>query len=207
MRNSKRNIALLLCTLLLLAAVPALAADAFSAADLNVNTVSAGSTPDEVRAALGEPAGTSASEQAATGQSQETWQYDGLTIVFTEGKLSDAQWINPALIGPRGLRVGDGQETVLKAFRMDTAPAETGVLYSAGTVAATGAPLPPCGVLSATGDAAQVLYLAPITPYGADVQADPSSYVYQSHASLTLTLSGGDRTVSAIRWSLGALAE
>lgn len=207
MRNSKRNIALLLCTLLLLVAVPALAADAFSAADLNVNTVSAGATPDEVRAALGDPANAATSQQAATGQSQETWQYDGLTLVFTEGKLSDAQWSNPALIGPRGLRVGDGQETVLKAFRMDTAPVETGVLYSAGTVAATGAPLPPCGVLSATGDAAQVLYLAPITPYGADVQADPASYVYQSHASLTLTLSGGDRTVSAIRWSLGALAE
>lgn len=208
MRNTRTVIALALSALLLAMAVPAFAADAFSAADLNVNSIAANASPDEVRSALGEPATAKTSTEAATGNALEVWAYDGLTLTFTSGKLTGADWTNPALIGPRGLRIGDTQATVQSAFMMNGAQTDATVLYSAGLVEATGAQLPPCGTVSVQPDGSvTVLYLAPVTPYSADVLADPASYVYQSHAALTLSLSADTQSVVGIHWALGPLAE
>ena len=208
MRMTRPIVALALCALLLISAAPALAADAFSAADLIVNSVAAGAGPDEVRSALGDPSATETSEEAATGDTLETWTYEGLTLTFRGGALAAAEWTSPELIGPRGLRIGDSLDTVKNAFRVDPDQTDPAVLYSAGKVEATGVQLPPCGTVSeATGGETAVTYLAPVEPYPAAVLADPASYVFERHAALTLTLSADSQTVERIRWSLGALAE
>ena len=127
--------------LLLVPACSAFAqATPFTPQDLNVNTVYAGATPDEVRVAIGEPSAKDKSTVAATGENLETWQFGGLTLVFADGKLTGAEWNDPNLTGPRGLKVGDSQDTVSSAFFVDAAQTSPDVLYTAGVAGASHLP-------------------------------------------------------------------
>ena len=92
--------ALALCALLALSTLPALAETAMSAADLCVNSAYAGMSTEEVISVFGEPISQQDSTVPATGEAQSLWTYDGLTLTFTEGKLSAAEWSSTALIGP-----------------------------------------------------------------------------------------------------------
>lgn len=180
----------------------------FTKQDLNVGALYAGATPDEVKASLGEPTSTKSETVAATGDAMDTFQYDWLTLAFTNGNLTHAEWTSPTLTGPRGLKVGDAKETVLSAFYRDPAQSNANVLYSAGYVEAFDSQLPPCGFVNRNSDGTtEIVYRDPMEAYPAEVQADTTQYVYASHASLYFTLDSATETVTAIRWDVGALAE
>lgn len=212
MKTRRKSIfALILCAVLALSTLPALAETALSASDLCVNSAYAGMAMEEVTSVFGEPISKQDSTIAATGEAQSLWIYDGLTLTFTEGKLSAAEWISTALIGPRGLMVGDSESTVCNAFQLDEASAQSldpteRVLYAAGYFEGFGL-LPPYGVVRNNGAEESIIYCAPQTPYTSDMQANPADTLYEVHALLTFTLDAGQGTVNRIRWSLGALAE
>ncbi|NLI20262.1 MAG: hypothetical protein GX418_01745 [Clostridiales bacterium] len=206
-RTIRRILALSLVLCLFLAASALGEAARFGPQDLNVNAAYAGASETDVRQAFGEPVSAETSTQAATGDTLTTWRYDGLTLRFTEGRLTGADWTSPAPNGPRGLKVGDSLDTVTGAFYRDAAASED-VLYTAGWVDALQAQLPPYGIVIRHADGSvTVQYLAPVEPYAADVAASPAEYVYQSHAILTFSVSSDTSTVVEINWSLGALAE
>ncbi len=209
MRKIRMFLSITLAALLALSAAPALAKDAavFSSDDLNVNAVYAGASPEDVHTALGSPESSETVEVPATGETQVLWYYNNLSLTFAGEALIAAQWTDPALIGPRGLRVGDGQETVLGAFYRDPAQTNADVLYTAGWVKEQGMQLPPSGVITHNEDGTfYIRYLSPMEPYGEDVLADPMNFVYQSHASLTFSFDL-DGMVSDIQWSVSILAE
>lgn len=205
----RRCSAFILCALFSLVAASVLAeASAFTSADLNVNALAVGATPSEAGAALGNPLTLALETVAATGAQQETWQYDRLTLTWTDGRLTGAAWVNPSLTGPRGLRVGDSRATVLEAFYRDAASADPAILYAAGDGTPLSSPLPPCGYLQAGADvSAGIVYRAPLSPYPQSVLDDPASYVFEIHATLTFQLDPVTDTVIAIHWEEGALAE
>lgn len=207
----KPILAITLCALLALCALPALAETAMSPADLCVNSAYAGMSTEEVISVFGEPISKQDGTVPATGEAQSIWTYDGLTLTFTEGKLSAAEWSSAALIGPRGLMVGDSESTVCNAFQQDEAAALSSepterVLYAAGYIEGFGL-LPPYGVIRDNGGTESIVYCAPQTPYTSDMQANPTDTLYEVHALLTFTLDTVQGTVNNIRWSLGALAE
>ena len=205
----RRLFTLSLIALIALAPLYALGeAQAFTPQDMTIDAAGAGTAPDEVALSLGDPVSRESSTEAATGVNKDTWQYEGLSLVFTDGTLSGADWTNPAHIGPKGLRIGDSLDTVKSAFRVDATQATPNVLYTSGWVEALQTQLPPCGTVSESGDGSlRVTYLAPMDPYGMDVQDNPASFVYQNHAALVFTLSADTQTVTRIGWSVGALAE
>ena len=45
-----------------------------------------------------------------------------------------------------------------------------------------------------------------VAPYGDDVIQNPEAFLYEAHAMLTVTLDAA-RTVTAMEWHVGALAE
>ena len=202
-------LAITVALLVLLVALPSLAEPrAFDPQELSVDTLNAGMPLDSVIASIGAPGDRQTTEEAATGSLLTTCQYEGLTLTFTDDALTGADWTGVRYIGPRGLRTGDTQQTVLSAFQVDASTALPGVLYTSGWVDALSAQMPPCGV--ATDDGAGNLvfrFEAPMQPYSEDVQADPASYVYQTHASLTITVDSATQTVSRIQWQVGAFAE
>jgi len=183
-------------------------ASQFSAQDLNVNATYAGATPDEVRAAIGEPSATDSTTVAATGETMDTWQYGGLSLAFIDGKLARADWTDATLNGPRGIRIGDSIDTVKNAFYVDATQTSPDVMYTSGWVEALRSQLPPCGFISrATDGTASLIYMAPVQPYSAEVLADTTSYVYQSHATLTFIFAADTQALTQITWTVGALAE
>ena len=147
MRKSLRTFRIFTVMLLLmLTALPSLAETrAFEPQDLTVGALNADMTMDEVLSALGEPSGRQTSEEAATGLALTVLQYDGLALTFTDGNLTGADWTGPTYTGPRGLKTGDTQQTVISAFHVDGTPTLPGVLYTSGWVDALSAQLPPCG--------------------------------------------------------------
>ena len=202
--------ALALCALLALSSLPALAETPLSASDLCVNSAYAGMSTEEVIAVFGEPISRQDSIVPATGEAQSLWSYEGLSLTFTEGMLSAAEWSSSALIGPRGLMVGDSESTVCNSFQQEEAAASSDpterVLYAAGVIEGFGL-LPPYGVIREDGGTESIVYCAPQTPYAADMQANPMDTLYEVHAILTFTLDVAQGNVNSIRWSLGALAE
>jgi len=207
----KPILALTLCVLLSLAALPALAQTALSAADLCVNSAYAGMSMEDVKAVFGEPEAQQTDTVAATGAEQTVWSYQGLTLTFTDGTLSAAGWTNPALTGPHGLMVGDSESTVCAAFpQEDSAAASENsserVLYAAASIEGFGL-LPPYGVIRTQGAQETIVYCSPETPYTEAMKANPADTVYEVHAVLTFSLDADQQTVQSIQWSLGALAE
>jgi hypothetical protein len=209
MKKLRTVTALALAALLSLSAVNALAKETavFSADDLNVNAVYAGASPADVHEAFGSPVSSEQVSVPATGDTQVVWRYDSLPLTFIDEALISAQWSDPTLTGPRGLKIGDGEETVVGAFYADASQADPDVLYTAGWVAELGMQLPPSGVISHEKDGTfTISYLSPMVPYDQDVLDDPMNFVYQSHASLTFSFSL-EGTLTDIRWDEGALAE
>lgn len=209
LKANRRFLALALASMLLLFAAPALGeASQFAAQDLNVNATYAGATPDEVHAAVGEPSATDTTTVAATGETMDTWQYGGLSLVFIDGKLSCADWTDATLNGPRGIRIGDSIDTVKNAFYVDATQTSPDVLYTSGWVEALSSQLPPCGIVTHSADGAVSLtYIAPVEPYSAEVQADTTNYVYQSHATLTFIFATETQALTRIQWTVGTMAE
>jgi hypothetical protein len=209
MKKTRMILSITLAALLALSAASALAKDAavFSSDDLNVNAVYAGASPEDVHTALGSPESSETVEVPATGETQVLWYYNNLSLTFAGEALVAAKWTDPELIGPRGLRVGDGQETVLSAFYRDPAQTNADVLYTSGWVEDQGMQLPPSGVIYHNEDHTfYVHYLAPMEPYNEDVLKDLAIFVYESHALLTFGFDLEGK-VSSIQWSVSTLAE
>jgi len=209
--KSFRHILFLATVLLLTLSLSAAVADdsaRFSAEDLTLNTLQAGAQAADVRALLGEPESVEPFTYPADGDAREAWYYEGLTLsIAGDGTLVDVSWTDPALIGPRGLKVGDSAQTVLSAFYRDSASGNDDILYAEGYVPELNAYLPPCGIITRLSrDNYIIEYLAPVEPYGEDVVANPACYVYQSHASVMFFCDRND-TVTSIGWAEGPLAE
>ena len=117
MKAFKGALALVLCLLLTLTAVSALAQAPFTYADVGVSGIAAGATPAQVESVLGAPASKEAcTMEAATGASVETSQYGSLTLTYRDGALSSVTYGDAAFAGPCGIRIGDAEETVKAAF-------------------------------------------------------------------------------------------
>lgn len=212
MKHSRTTLALVLACLLMLAALPAAAAalpqSPFAYADLTVGGVPAGATIDQTVALLGEPAQRGdATTEAATGDTLQTLTYEGLTLTYTQGLLTDAQLTSAAFAGPRGIKLGMDEAALNAAFTYDQTAAKDGVLYAAGWVDALGLPLPPCAKTMAYDDGTTTIqYLSPVAPYSAEVLSSPEAFLYESHAGFAVTL-GTDKVITALEWHVGALAE
>lgn len=209
MKTARVALAALLAALLALAALPALAEGEFGYADLAVNGLKPGATPEDAVALLGEPAMRGEPQvEAATGDQLQTFTYDGLTLTFTDGKLSDATLTGPGFTGPRGLSVGQDGAALKAAFPFDEAQVKDGVLYAAAWVDALNMPLPPYAQRTVNGDGAALYYfVAPLSPYSAEVLASPEAFLYETSAMLTVTLGAGGQQIAAIQWHVGAMAE
>ncbi len=203
------SIALSLCVALALTAPTAFAAEPFTYTDLAVNGVPAGASPAEAVAVLGEPlAKDDPVEIPATGDIAQQYHYDGLTLTFTDGLLSGAEMSTQAYTGPRNLAVGVQEETLLQTFPYDEAIGGDGVLYASGWVEALGQPLPPSGTMDVEDNGALCYtYLAPVTPYSAELLAEPEAYVYEQTAMLIALVDPDTRVISSLMWAVQALAE
>lgn len=188
---------------------PVSTAAPFSLADLALNGVTPGASMDAVKTALGAPqnSGTETTSPA-TGSKLQNWTYDGLVVSFTDGLVSCVDTTSAAYTGPRGLRVGDTEETLRNVFYYDVAEKHRTVLYSAGWIESLSEPLPPCGTATKWDDGTMYYqYLAPVEPYSADVLASPETYLFQKHACLTLFVSKDTKTVTELSWFVDALSE
>ncbi len=212
MKHSRTTLTLVLVCLLMLAAWPATAATLpqapFAYADLTAGGVPAGATIDQTVAILGEPAQRGeVTTEAATGDMQQTLTYDGLTLTYTQGLLTDAQLTSAALAGPRGIKLGMDEAALNAAFPYDQSAAKDGVLYAAGWVDALGLPLPPCAKAMTYDDGTTVIqYLSPVAPYSAELLASPEAFLYESHAGFAVILDV-NKVITALEWHVGALAE
>jgi hypothetical protein len=221
-------LSILLAALIWVTAIPALASDTaspspdpaaspapvstaaqFSLADLTLNGLVPGATTDDVKAALGAPLSqTEETTQPATGAKTQDWTYDALTLSFSDGVLCFVDTTSAKYTGPRGLKVGDTEDTVKNAFFVDSAETHYTVLYCSGWIDSLSEPLPPCGTATTWDDGTLYYqYLAPVTPYTADVIAQPESYLFQKHACLTLLLDAKTKTITDLSWFVEALAE
>ena len=212
MKHSRTHLALTLCALLALAAMPAYAAPLpampFAYADLAVDGLAAGATVAQAVAQLGQPMEQSEiATEAATGSTQQTLAYEGLTLTFTDGLLSDAALTNAGHTGPRGIAVGMAQAALDTAFSYDASQAKDGVLYAAGWVESLGLPLPPCAKALTYDDGSTVVqYLSPVSPYSDALLASPEAFLYEAHAGLAVTLDA-EGAITAVEWHVRALAE
>jgi hypothetical protein len=211
MKYSHATVAIALCALLALAAAPACASlpeAPFAYADLTADGVPAGATVVQALALLGEPLSRGDVEtEAATGAQKQTFTYDGLTLTFADGLLTDAALAKAGHAGPRGLAVGMAEAALDAAFPYDAAQVKDGVRYAAAWVESLALPLPPCAkALTYDDGTTTVQYLAPVAPYGDDVLKAPEAFLYEAHAMLTVTLDAS-HTVTALNWRVGALAE
>ena len=209
MKRTRLSLALALMLALVSLLTPALSeALPYAASDLVCNGLAPGATLAQVQAALGEPTSVEeAQTQPATGAQLQTIHYAGLTLVFTDGALSSAEWDSSAYEGPRGLKVGDAEAAIAAAFPYDPAQATDTVLYSAGWVDALSAPLPPCALRTPQENGSTMYtFIAPVTPYSAEMLATPEAYVYETHGWLGF-LVNPDQTIVTMAWGVSALSE
>ncbi|MFH1512085.1 MAG: hypothetical protein ABIG45_01895 [Bacillota bacterium] len=214
--KSIKHILAIVCSLALLFSAAVAQAEAvtmetarFSTYDMNVNYVYVYATREEATAVFGSNLPDVRTETSqATGETVESWVYGDMTLSFNSaGKLIGAEVYGPAYTGPRGIRLGMTPDEVSGKFYRDPGSASNYVFYTAGYVEVFESQLPPCGYVRHNDDGTfSFLYEAPAVPYGDDVIGDPTNYVYQETAALTVTFDQ-DGKVARIGWWLGALAE
>lgn len=210
-----RNILAFTCCALLLLSLAAAQAEAvtpatarFSAGDMNVSYVYAGAGMEEAEAVFGAAESAESITSAATGETQDIWHYDGLTLTFSgNDTLIAVKAENAAYPGPRGVAVGQTLEEIASKFYYDMNTASNTVLYTAGHVDLLDAELPPCGYILLNDDGTYTLnYAAPAKPFSKDMLNDPSDFVYEELALLTVTFDA-DGTAVEYSWALGPWAE
>jgi hypothetical protein len=214
MKTIKSILAIACCALLLGSLVTAQAEAAapvtarFSLYDMLVNYVYVSATQEEAEAVFGAPESTESTTSEATGETSEIWYYTGLQLTFSgDGALIGADVNAGPYVGPRGIALGQTAQEVADKFYMDPASSSETVLYSAGYVEALDAQMPPSGFLQANDDGTySINYVAPSAPFSDDMLADPTNFVYESLATLTVYF-GKDDTVTEFAWKLGAWAE
>lgn len=202
------------CCALLLVSLAAAQADStpviarFSVGDMLVSYVYAGAVQDEAKAVFGVPESTESVTSEATGDVSENWYYPGLMLTFSgNGTLIGADVNGAAYVGPRGITLGQSAQEVAGKFYLDPDSSSDTVLYSAGYVEALDSQLPPSGFLQAGDDGTySITYAAPSAPFSDEVLADPTNFIYENLATLTIYF-GKDDTVTEYAWKLGAWAE
>ena len=213
MKSGKVLLSAVCCLLLVFAAAQAETATPpetarFSSGDMNVNYVYLGADEAQAEAVFRGEHTVEAETSAATGETQQIWQYEGLTLTFGEGgMLIGAAVADPAYTGPRGLKLGMTAQEVSALFYQDPDPEHDALFYAAGYVDALSSYLPPCGFVQRDADGTfTFLYLAPVTPYGDDVKADPGNFLFQDTAQLIVQFNA-DGTVVSFTCRQSALAE
>jgi hypothetical protein len=213
--NSIRRILATVCALALAFSLTAAQAEdvtiekaRFSPYDMNVNYVYLHASKDEAQAVFPNLLGSETTTSAATGETEETWNYSGMNLTFSgEGKLIGADVTSAAYTGPRGIKVGMTALQVFELFYMDPKSTTSSLFYSAGYVEAFAAQLPPCGYVQCNDDGTfDLMYLAPLTAYGDDVLANPTDFVYQNTAQFTVHFDS-TATVTGFSWRLSPMAE
>lgn len=198
-----------LALVLMLVNASALAETAFGYADLAVGSLRPDASAAEAETALGAATETDAAQTvAATGAVTVQQHYPGLTLLYTDERLSGALCTSPDYPGPRGLAVGNTEETFLQLFPYDATQANGDVLYAAGWLEDIGMPLPPS--LQKTTDAqgwTLYTFTAPKEPYDAATLAEPSQILYQMTAFFDVRIDPQTGTVAAYRWYVQAFAE
>jgi len=201
------------CSLLLVFSLASAAAGApvtarFSPHDMAVSYVYAGETREIAAAVFGEPASNEFVMSEATGDTSEFWYFDDLTLTFSEdGRLIGAKTGDAAYTGPRGVAVGQTLEDVVGRFYVDSALASDTVLYTSGYVELMDTQFPPCGYVRHNDDGTYFLiYVAPDSPFSADVLSDPMDFVYEPLATFIVNFSS-DGTVTDYKWYLRPWAE
>ena len=210
MPSAKRFLACLLCALEMIAAVPALTAEIFTYADMNVNGVPAGTSVQEAIALLGEPLVQDAPREVpASGEVQQLLHYAGLTLTFTDDRLSDVDLVTDAYTTVRGLKLGDPESLLQSLFPYDAATAASeGILYSAGWVEALSLPLPPSGTVKAEEtNRLAYAYLAPVTPYADAALESDENFVYEPTAMFVAQVDPASHVITRMQWSVHPLAE
>ncbi len=214
MKSTRSILAIACCALLVFSLTSALAETGapviarFSPDDLAVSYVYAGATKDEAKETFGEPADMEFVEIGATGETQEIWYFDGLTLTFSEeNTLVGAEAGSGAYPGPRGIAAGQTLEDVTGRFFRDPGLISTDVLYTSGYVEDLEAQFPPCGYIQREEDGTvSVFYVAPVSSFGDDVLSDPMDFIYEPLATLAVHF-GPDGTVADYAWYLRPWAE
>jgi hypothetical protein len=172
----------------------------FSARDLMVNGLAPGVSQGDVIAALGEADREQSGVDDLTKQNWITLDYGTNQLTFTQGKLTGVDLHDVALIGPRGIRVGDTLSMLEKAYGLSGA----GAPYYAQ---ANNLP-PRAEKVALLGDGSySILLTAPVAPYTQDELSGPLAYMGAEHAQLIYTLSTDTNRITAIQWIVAPLSE
>lgn len=211
MKSIKRILAaavslFLVCSLAAASAATVLAP--FSLQDMAVSYVYAGSAKEEAEAVFGAPLSGETSYVDATGETQELWYYDGLTLTFSEGgKLIGAEVSGETYPGPRGIELGQEPWDVISLFYLDLTLSDADVLYTSGYSDVFESQVPPCGYIRRDDDGmVSILYVAYSEPYDKDRMLGPEDFVYEDLATLIVNFDQ-DGTMTGFSWNRGAWAE
>ncbi len=172
----------------------------FAPEDLICGSVTAGCTLEEAKAALGTPDLEQEQTDPGSGEVLVVLQYGANRLTFTQGVLTEADFHDVELVGPRGIRMGDPVSMVEKAYGLTG----DGTPYYEQ---ADG--LPPRGEkLALEGDTSYTILLtAPLTDYDDVALAHPLAYMEEEHAQLVYTIDCESQRITAIHWIVAPLSE
>ncbi len=168
--------------------------------DLVCGPVSAGCSLEAAKAALGEPDDEQEQTDPGSGETLVLLRYGANQLTFTKGVLTEADFHDVELTGPRGLRTGDPVTMVETAYGL-TGDGTPYYEQSDG--------LPPRGEkLALEGDASYTILLtAPLSDYDAEARSQPLAYMEEEHAQLVYTIDAASQRITAIHWIVAPLSE
>lgn len=173
--------------------------ESFAAIDLTVAGLDALSTSVQVKDTLG-MADREEAIQDASGRFQTVWWYQNNQLIFRENRLIEADLTNVAIIGPRGLRVGDTLSMLEKTY---------GLTGAGDPYYAEENDLPPRAEKLAFPDDPRytIILTAPVAPYTAEQLAQTRGYMEAPHGQLVYTLDQTNDRIISIHWIVAPLSE
>ena len=172
----------------------------FAPSDLVCGPVSAGCSLDAAKAALGTPDAEQTQTDPGSGETLIVLSYGANRLTFTQGVLTEADFHDVELAGPRGLRMGDPVSMVESAY---------GLVGEGPPYYEQADGLPPRGEkLALMGDTSYTILLtAPISDYDAEALSQPLAYMEEEHAQLVYTIDAESQRITAIHWIVAPLSE
>lgn len=176
------------------------ASEPFTPEDLVCGPVAAGCRLDAAKAALGEPDDEQEQVDPGSGETLILLRYGANQLTFSQGMLTEADFHDVELTGPRGLRTGDPVTMVEAAYGL-TGDGSPYYEHTGG--------LPPRGEkLALEGDASYTILLtAPLSDYDAEILSQPLAYMEEKHAQLVYTIDATSQRITAIHWIVAPLSE
>ena len=182
--------------------------DRFSSADLTVNGIPFGATPQEAEKVLGAPKQSKTDMDMVSGLDVMTYTYDGLYMIFMKGTKEDTRFhlkyvevTGRAYVLARGLRVGDAVSDALRLFYHENNAADYkgySVLYGDPNLLDREDTTSEIAFAYYNEQEAHFLHMRP--PY-----MTGSATIYDEMAVLNLTIE--NQIITKAIWMLGAGAE